>query len=91
MSHFPFGMPDEVIFELMDDDAMDRNAEYHGNGSSAWERGEEFRHDHQVDFTPRVTCKRCGAKNLEWRKTKFGLRLLYKTGWLAGKIHGCAE
>ena len=91
MSTFPFDMPDEVLFEMMDDDAMERNREYHGNGSSAWEHNEEIRYDKQPTFTPHVTCSNCGAGNLEWRDTKFGLRLLYKAGPLTGKIHGCSN
>jgi len=100
MNHFPFDMPDEVIFELMDDDCADRNAEYYGG--SDWERGfpttrdfvnvqrlSKKRESFSASSRPQQPrkCPKCGHGPLMYVDDD---HLYYTSGKLAGKLHGCA-
>lgn len=95
MSGF-FNVPLEVMFEMMDEDCSDRNAE----AASDWERGfpsvddiirverlagkrERFK---TSDRQPR-DCPKCGHKLLMYVDDD---HLYYTSGKLAGKLHGCA-
>jgi len=75
-----FNMPDEVIWELSNDDdhqLIERSAE-------------ELRApDRWVELRQNPVCNQCGYRHVEWARTKHGWRLVYTQGALKGKVHAC--
>ena len=78
MEPFPFQLPDEVIWELANPDAVFED-EY--NFFDRDERAAPARDG--------AVCEQCGYDDLEWTDTKHGPRLVYASGPLKGKIHEC--
>jgi hypothetical protein len=94
-----FNIPEDVIWEMSQDDCSDRNAE--AFGASDWERGFPSVRDivnvqrlagkrESVSASNRPQprkCPKCGFGPLMYVDDD---HLYYTSGKLAGKLHGCA-
>ena len=92
-----FPLPDEVIYELMDDDAFDRNNEALAMEQYADENdGSKSLKTVRTRPFKTVACGTCGFAGLLEKRTKHGWRLVYSdeakvAKSLVGQIHACHE